>query len=128
MGVKALPMPLIPEETGRVAQAIVGDDLLAIQLRERLGTICTDEELAALFSASGQPTLAPWRVALVPLRAVRRRSHRSASRPRGAPRHRLGVSPLARPHGSGRPLCGAQCGAESSRVPACSKAEQRSGC
>ena len=44
MGVKALPIPPIPAETVRVAQASCGDELLAIQVRDQLGTICTDED------------------------------------------------------------------------------------
>ena len=41
MCVKSLPIPPIPDETARVARAIFGEDALAIQLRDRLGTIYT---------------------------------------------------------------------------------------
>jgi hypothetical protein len=39
MCVKALPIPPIPDETARVACAIFGDEALAIQLRDALGTL-----------------------------------------------------------------------------------------
>jgi len=67
MCMKSLPIPPIPEETSRVAREVFGDDALAIQLRDGLGAICTDADFADRFSPSGQPALAPWRLALVRL-------------------------------------------------------------
>jgi transposase len=67
MCVKALPIPPIPDETARVARAIFGDDTLAIQLRDALGTLYAGADFADLFSPTGQPALAPWRLALVTL-------------------------------------------------------------
>ncbi len=67
MCVKSLPIPPVPDETTRVARAIFGDDALAIQLRDALGTLYTDADFADLFSPTGQPALAPWRLALVTL-------------------------------------------------------------
>jgi transposase len=67
MCVKSLPIPPIPSETARVARAIFGDDALAMQLRDALGTLYADPDFADLFSPTGQPALAPWRLALVTL-------------------------------------------------------------
>jgi hypothetical protein len=57
--VKPLPIPPIPEESARVARTIVDDDVLTLQVRDTLDTICNDEELADLYSHTGQPALAP---------------------------------------------------------------------
>ncbi len=55
----------IPAETARVAHAAFPKGSLAMDLRDRLGGIYTDELFAPLFSPLGQPALAPWRLALV---------------------------------------------------------------
>jgi len=67
MCMKSLPIPPIPNETARVARAIFEGDALAIQLRDALGTLYADVDFADLFSPTGQPALAPWRLALVTL-------------------------------------------------------------
>jgi transposase len=65
MSLKSLPIPPVPEETARVAQAVFPRGNVFIQLRDTLGTISSDEAFADLFPTHGQPALAPWRLALV---------------------------------------------------------------
>src|SRR5258706_16054805 len=65
MSLKALPIPPVPEETARVAQAVFPHGNVFMQVRDALGTIYTDEAFADLFPTHGQPAFAPWRVALV---------------------------------------------------------------
>jgi transposase len=65
MSLKSLPIPPVPEETARVAQAVFPRGNVFIQLRDTLGTIYNDEASADLFPTHGQPALAPWRLALV---------------------------------------------------------------
>ncbi len=65
MSLKALPIPPVPEETARVAQAVFPHGNVFMQVRDTLGTIYTDEMFADLFPTHGQPASAPWRLALV---------------------------------------------------------------
>ncbi len=65
MSLKALPIPPVPEETARVAQAVFPHGNVFMQVRDTLGTIYTDETFADLFPTHGQPASAPWRLALV---------------------------------------------------------------
>jgi transposase len=55
----------VPEETARVARAAFPRGTPYLTIRDALGTIFQDEDVAALFPASGQPGLPPWRLALV---------------------------------------------------------------
>lgn len=55
----------VPEETARVAKAVFRKGNLCLRLRETLGTIYEDELFADLFSPTGRPAEAPWRLALV---------------------------------------------------------------
>jgi transposase len=55
----------VPEETARVARAAFPRGTPYLTFRDALGTIFQDEDFAALFPASGQPGLPPWRLALV---------------------------------------------------------------
>ncbi|BCL79093.1 transposase [Ktedonobacteria bacterium brp13] len=59
------PIGPVPEETVRVAQVVFRQGNRYIRLREALGTIFADEEFADLFSSTGRPGEAPWRLALV---------------------------------------------------------------
>ncbi len=59
------PISPIPEETARVARAAFPKRNLYLRLTDELGALFTDETFAALFPSHGQPTLAPWRLALV---------------------------------------------------------------
>jgi transposase len=55
----------VPKETARVAHAAFPKGNLCLRLRDALGTIYDDALFADLFSHTGQPALAPWRLALV---------------------------------------------------------------
>lgn len=55
----------VPEETRRVAQTVFRKGNLCLRLRDALGTIYEDEMFADLFSSTGRPAEAPWRLALV---------------------------------------------------------------
>jgi transposase len=55
----------IPEETERVAKAAFPKGNVYMQIRDVLGPIYQDEAFRNLFSRTGQPALAPWRLALV---------------------------------------------------------------
>ncbi len=65
MSLRPQPVPPIPDETVRVARAAFPKGNLYILLRDELGTLTTDEDLAPLFPTRGQPAEAPWRLALV---------------------------------------------------------------
>src|SRR5262244_1921839 len=65
MSLKIMPIPPIPDETIRVAQAAFPHGTLLIQIRDTLGTLYSDEDFADLFPSHGQPAEAPWRLALV---------------------------------------------------------------
>ena len=55
----------IPETTARVARAAFPKGNRIMKLRDAFGTVYEDEDFKALFSSTGQPALAPWRLALV---------------------------------------------------------------
>jgi transposase len=55
----------VPEETTRVARAAFRKGNLYLRVRDELGTIYDDALFADLFSHTGQPAEAPWRLALV---------------------------------------------------------------
>ncbi len=55
----------ISEETQRVAHAAFPKGNLYLQMRDELNTVYNDSMFAALYPARGQPTLPPWRLALV---------------------------------------------------------------
>jgi transposase len=65
MSLKPHIIPPVPEETARVARAAFPHGSPYLTFRDALGTIFEDEDFAALFPASGQPGLPPWRLALV---------------------------------------------------------------
>ena len=58
-------VPPVPEETARVARAVFPDGNPYLRLRDELGTIFHDTDFAVLYPRSGQPALAPWRLALI---------------------------------------------------------------
>jgi transposase len=62
------PIPPLPEETARVARTAFPHGNLSLMLRDELGTRFTDDDFTALFPTRGQPTEAPWRLALVTIR------------------------------------------------------------
>jgi transposase len=55
----------IPEETQRVARAAFPKGNLYLQMRDELNTVYDDSMFTALYPTRGQPTLSPWRLALV---------------------------------------------------------------
>src|SRR5579885_3194114 len=67
MSMHPQPIPEIPEETARVARAVLPQGNVSVQMRDELGTLSTDEDFRDLFPSRGQPAEAPWRLALVTL-------------------------------------------------------------
>ena len=65
MSMHPQPIPAIPEETTRVAHAVLPKGNVWIQMRDELGTLYEDHDFADLFPRRGQPAEAPWRLALV---------------------------------------------------------------
>lgn len=65
MSLRPDPIGPVPEETARVAKKVFRKGNMYLRLRETLGTIYEDELFADLFSPTGQPAEAPWRLALV---------------------------------------------------------------
>ncbi len=55
----------IPEETQCVAKAAFRQGNRAMQMRDELGTLFTDEQFVDLFPKVGRPAETPWRLALV---------------------------------------------------------------
>jgi hypothetical protein len=58
-------VPPVPENTGHVARAAFPDGHPYLQLRDQLGTLFTDTDVAGRYPRRGQPALAPWRLARV---------------------------------------------------------------
>ena len=58
-------IPPVPEETARVARAILPQGNRYVLLRDELGTIYSDELFADVYPRLGQPAEQPWRLALV---------------------------------------------------------------
>jgi transposase len=65
MSLHPQPIPPIPEETARVAHAVLPEGSVYLQMRDTLGTLYQDGDFLALFPTRGQPAEAPWRLALV---------------------------------------------------------------
>jgi transposase len=65
MSLKPQGINPVPEETARVARAAYPKGNVYMHMRDELGTIYEDESFADLFSPTGQPAEAPWRLALV---------------------------------------------------------------
>src|SRR5256712_11881514 len=61
----------VPEETARVARAAFPKGNPYLLLRDPLGTIFQDNDFAACFPLEGQPSLPPWRLALVTIMQFR---------------------------------------------------------
>jgi transposase len=67
MSLKPQGISPVPEETARIARAAYPKGNVYMQMRDELGTISEDTLFADLFSHTGQPAEAPWRLALVPV-------------------------------------------------------------
>ena len=65
MSMHPQPIPAIPEETVRIAHAVLPKGNVWMQMRDALGTVCEDQDFADLFPSRGQPAETPWRLALV---------------------------------------------------------------
>jgi len=65
MSLQPQEIPPIPEETARVARAILPQGNRYLLLRDELGTIYSDEWFAQVYPRLGQPAEQPWRLALV---------------------------------------------------------------
>jgi transposase len=65
MSLKPEELDPIPEETARVAHAAYPKGNVFMPMRDELGSIYQDEAFVHLFSHTGQPAEAPWRLALV---------------------------------------------------------------
>ncbi len=65
MSLKPQAISPVPEETARIAPAAYPKGNMYMHIRDELGTIYQDESFAPLFSHTGQPAEAPWRLALV---------------------------------------------------------------
>ena len=58
-------IPPIPEETVRVAHAVLPQGNSYMHMRDHLGTLYQDQDFLDLFPNRGQPAQEPWRLALV---------------------------------------------------------------
>ena len=65
MSLKPQELGPIPEETARIARAAYPKGNVWMRMRDELGTTYQDEAFAHLFSHTGQPAEAPWRLAVV---------------------------------------------------------------
>src|SRR5579883_501769 len=65
MSMHPQPIPTIPEETARVAHAVLPEGNVYLQMRDELGTWSEDKDFQDLFPSRGQPAEAPWRLALI---------------------------------------------------------------
>ena len=63
--IKPQKIPTIPRDTTRVIRAILPKGNAITRLRDEFGTIYTDQDFATLFSTTGQPAIAPWKLALI---------------------------------------------------------------
>jgi transposase len=63
--IKPEPVPAVPRMTAKVAKAAFPKGNLYLRLREEFGVLYQDADFAELFSSTGQPGIAPWRLALV---------------------------------------------------------------
>ena len=65
MSLQVTPIGPVPEETARVGRAAFPKGTLCLRIGDVLNTIYEDELFADLFSPTGQPAEAAWRLALV---------------------------------------------------------------
>jgi transposase len=65
MSLKPTTSVEIPELTVRIARAAFPKGNEYMTMRDALGIVYDDQQFAHLFSPTGQPAEAPWRLALV---------------------------------------------------------------
>lgn len=58
-------IPLIPNETVRVAKAAFPKGNLYMRLRDELGILFQDEDFVSVYPPRGQSAQTPWRLAMV---------------------------------------------------------------
>lgn len=58
-------IPLVPEQTTRVAQAAFPKGNLYMRIRDELGSIYDDKTFSQLYPQRGRPAEPPWRLALI---------------------------------------------------------------
>lgn len=61
------PFGEVPPETARVARAAFRKGNLYLRIRDELGVLFQDSDFEAMFSMTGRPAVAPWRLALITL-------------------------------------------------------------
>ena len=71
MSINPHPVPAIPTETQRVAQAVFANGNPYLTLHDELGLIFEDADFSKLFSKVGQSAVPPWRLALVTIMQFR---------------------------------------------------------
>src|SRR3954454_9154750 len=71
MSLRLQPLPPVPDDTARIAQAAFRRGNPYVLLRDRLGSVFADADFADLYPKLGQPASAPWRLALVTLMQFR---------------------------------------------------------
>src|SRR5215472_14085634 len=65
MSMHPQPIPALPEETVRIAHAVLPKGNVWMQMRDELATLDEDHDFAELFLSRGHPAENPWRLALV---------------------------------------------------------------
>jgi transposase len=59
------PIPPVPKQTARIAQAAFPKGSPYLTLRDKLGTVFADRDFADLYPEQSQPGYPPWRLALI---------------------------------------------------------------
>src|SRR5215218_2957272 len=78
MTLRPQALPPVPEATVAAVQAAFPKGNLYVDLRGEFGILYDDQLFADLYPPSGRPVeVAPWRLALVVVMQVHRRTHRS---------------------------------------------------
>jgi transposase len=71
MSLKPRPIPPVPDETARIARAAFPKGSPYLTLRDQVGIIFHDDDFLDLYSETGQPALAPWRLAWITIMQFR---------------------------------------------------------
>lgn len=65
MSLKVNPLPSIPEETVKVAQAAFSKGNRYMLMRDKLGALFAEADFVELYATRGQPGISAWRLALI---------------------------------------------------------------
>ncbi|SEG69553.1 hypothetical protein SAMN04488144_1452 [Methylobacterium sp. 190mf] len=71
MSLRSQPLPPVPADTARIAQAAFRRGTPYMLLRDRLGVLFADADFVDLYPKLSEPAYAPWRLALVTLMQFR---------------------------------------------------------